>query len=148
MATEAEIDAYVNTQLSISDARTKNAIADRVTKTRFPRRSAILKLQRAIRGFRLGQDPRWIAVLGLRGVGKTTMLSQLFQDIKCSEKHKIFVAIDDAIGSLGIGVGEIISSYERVLNTHFENLIEPIYLFIDEIHFDPNWSISLKAFVG
>lgn len=140
-----EIDAYVSQQMSISDVRTKNAITDRATKKKFPRRSAILKLEKLLRSFQAGQDPRWIAILGLRGVGKTTMISQLFQAIKCDQKHKIFVSIDNAKDTLEIGVMEIMQGYERQLGYNFEELTQPVYIFLDEIHFDPKWALSLKT---
>lgn len=147
MATTDEIDAYVNTQLSISDIRTKNAITNRITGLRYPRRSAILKLEKALRGFQAGLDPRWIAVLGLRGVGKTTMISQLFQIVRCPKGYKVFVAMDDAKDTLDIGIKEITQSYERTLGMSFEELTQPVYLFIDEVHFDQNWAQSLKPLV-
>ncbi|HSX29078.1 MAG TPA: AAA family ATPase [Candidatus Saccharimonadales bacterium] len=145
MATQQEIDAYVAQQMRISNIRTRNAITDRLTKERFPRRSAILKLEKLLRSFQAGQDPRWIALLGLRGVGKTTMISQLFQAIRCNPRNKIFVAIDNAKDSLEIGVSEIVQGYERYLGLNFEELTEPIYIFLDEIHFDPRWALSLKT---
>lgn len=140
-----EIDAYVAQQMAISDVRTKNAITDRVTKKKFPRRSAILKLEKLLRSFQAGQDPRWIAILGLRGVGKTTMISQLFQAIQCDPQHKIFVSVDNAKDTLEIGVTEIMQGYERQLGYSFEELTQPVYIFLDEIHFDPKWALSLKT---
>src|SRR5688500_16130056 len=145
MASTQEIDAYVEKQLAISDIRTKNAITNRITKRRFPRRSAILKLEKLLRSFQAGQDPRWIAILGLRGVGKTTMISQLYQAIVCDPRHKIFVSIDNAKDALEIGVTEIAQGYERALGVAFEELQHPLYLFFDEIHFDPKWALSLKT---
>ena len=145
MASREEIDAYVKKQLSISDTLTKNTIVDRITRKRFPRRSAILKLEKLLRNFQAGQDPRWVAILGLRGVGKTTMISQLFQSIVCDQRHKIFISIDNAKDTLEIGVTEIMQSYERVLGVSFEELQHPIYIFLDEIHFDPKWALSLKT---
>lgn len=145
MATLQEIDAYVTQQMAIADVRTKNAITDRVTKKKFPRRSAILKLEKLLRSFQAGQDPRWIAILGLRGVGKTTMISQLFQAINCDPKHKIFVSIDNAKDTLEIGVTEVVQGYERQLGHSFEELTHPVYIFLDEIHFDSKWALSLKT---
>ncbi len=145
MADTELINAYVRKQLAVSDARTKNAIIDRVSKQKFHRRSAILKLERLLKNFQAGQDPRWIAILGLRGVGKTTMISQLFQSIQCPPEHKIFVSIDSAKSDLEIGVKEIINAYEGILGKPLETLDHPIYIFLDEIHFDPNWALSLKT---
>jgi len=147
MVTDKDIDAYVRKQLAISHVRTKNATIERVSGEKYPRRSAILKLEQALRGFHAGQDPRWIAVLGLRGVGKTTMLSQLYQGIKCEPMHKVFFAIDDVKDALNIGVRELVQSYGRILAVPFEELTTPIYLFIDEVHFDANWAQTLKPLV-
>jgi hypothetical protein len=145
MANIQEIDAYIVKQMAISDVRTNNAITDRTTKKKYPRRSAILKLEKLLRSFQAGQDPRWIAILGLRGVGKTTMISQLFQAIQCDPNHKIFVSIDNAKDTLEIGVTEIAQGYERLLGYNFEELTQPVYIFLDEIHFDPKWALSLKT---
>ncbi len=145
MASNQEIEAYVKKQLAISDVRTKNSIRDRVTGKIFPRRSAILKLQLLVRNFQAGKDPRWIAILGLRGVGKTTMISQLFQSIRCEPIRKIFISIDNAKDTLEIGVKEIAQAYEKILGLAYEELEEPVYIFLDEVHFDPNWALSLKT---
>jgi predicted AAA+ superfamily ATPase len=144
MATTEEIDAYVQLQVKLGDVKAKNATTNRVTTAKYAQRSTILKLLQAVRGFQSGQDPRWIAVLGLRGVGKTTMLSQLFQNIQTDQHRKLFVALDDAKDNLGIGVREIAAAYERTLGKRFEELTEPVYLFFDEIHFDPQWALTSR----
>lgn len=147
MTDAQEIDAYIAKQIRIGDVRTKNAIIDRTTKKLLPKRSAILALKKTLRSFQSGNDPRWVAILGLRGVGKTTMISQLFQSIECDPTHKIYLSLDDAKNVLGASISEIIQGYERFLDINFEELDHPLYIFLDEVHFDPDWSLSLKTLV-
>ncbi len=133
-----EIDAYIAKQISMGDIRTKNTIMDRNTKELLPRRSAILKLEKMLRGFNSGMDPRWVAILGLRGVGKTTMISQLFQSIECNPAHKVYISLDDAKNVLGANISDI-----NGINTSGNGIGHDLRLIIDE---NPKTSYTINRY--
>lgn len=74
---------------------------------------------------------RLIAILGARGVGKTTMLLQL---AKKSTKHVLYVALDDLFFS------------DNTLYSLAEDFhkIGGRILYLDEVHKYPNWSREIK----
>ena len=92
---------------------------------------------------------RYIVLPGLRGVGKTTILFQVYDYLlnqkninpeeilyfSCEELNKI----DDC------DIFETIKFYlKKFHNTSLQTLNEKIFLLIDESHFDKDWSISGK----
>ena len=41
-------------------------------------------------------EPRWLAIAGLRGVGKTTLLAQLYTDLQLENLQKLYIPLDQA----------------------------------------------------
>lgn len=140
-----KIAIYLRNQLAQADKRLKAYTVDRQGKEYF-RRSAALVLKKYLRDYtRYGKEPRWIAVPGLRGVGKTTLLAQLYTEFKCGPNCKLYISLDEAKSVLGINLNDILTVYEEILGTVFENLQEPIYIFIDEVQYEKNWGLVLKS---
>ena len=82
---------------------------------------------------RINTKNRLSAILGARGVGKTTLLLQLANELR-SEKQVLYVALDDLFFS----------------NNSLYSLAEDFsklggdFLFLDEVHKYPNWSREIK----
>jgi len=110
-------------------------------------RSIFIRIKQLIRNFSKGQkELRIVAIPGLRGVGKTTLLAQLYLDTKLSKKQNIiFLSVDRLVNDLNLGLYEALECYQKILGTSFEELNEDIFLFLDEIHFDPKWPMVLKS---
>ena len=69
---------YVQGQIAQASHRLKGHITDPTGKI-YPQRHIYKKLEKHLDDFLAGKtEQRWIIVPGLRGVGKTTVLSQLF----------------------------------------------------------------------
>lgn len=93
-----------------------------------------------------GSEPRWVTVPGLRGVGKTTVLAQLFFSYqKRFNGRVLYVSLDDIANKLGSDLFSILDAYEELLGESFSSLKENVLLLIDEVHFDPKWQAALKS---
>ncbi len=89
-------------------------------------------------------EPRWIAIAGLRGVGKTTILAQLFSKLEVGSDKKLYLSLDQTT-SLGFSLQEILAAYEELLGTSFETLQTPILLFLDEVQYQKDWGVIVKT---
>lgn len=142
---EEEIKAYLKNRMTIGEQSLRAMTYDQ-NKFKLPRRSVALVVDMHLRNFGYGKtEPRWIVIPGLRGVGKTTLIAQLYSEIKCQEFHKIYLSLDDTSRSLGVTLNELLLAYEKILGKKFEELNNPLYLFLDEVQYDPSWAVTLKT---
>lgn len=142
--THDKVSVYLRNQLAQADNRLKAYTIDRDGKP-YLKRSAALTLEKYITNFKQGKEPRWIAVPGLRGAGKTTLLAQIYTELNCGSACKLYISLDEAQRVLGFSLNDILSVYEELLGKVFEDLTEPIYLFVDEIQYEPHWGLVLKS---
>ncbi len=91
-------------------------------------------------------EPRWIAIAGLRGVGKTTLLAQLYTDFQVKSDQKLYIPLDLA-EDLGFSLSELLMAYEKLFGTTFERLEKPIFLFLDEVQYQKNWAVTIKTLI-
>lgn len=85
-----------------------------------------------------------IEIIGLRRVGKTTLLYQIIQKLleKTEEKKILYFSFDEKSAN----IKEIIKTYEvEVLNKKIEDSGQ-IYIFFDEIQKCKDWDSQLKIF--
>lgn len=143
--THNRVSIYLRNQLSQAESRLRAYTVDGKGIPYF-KRSAALVFKKYINDFTsLGKEPRWIAVPGLRGVGKTTILAQIYTELDCPTGFKLYISLDEAIRVLGVNLTDILSVYEELLEKVFEDLDQPVYLFIDEIQYEENWGLILKS---
>ncbi len=140
--------AYVQNQIAQSKARL-TAYAQNSTGKLYPKRNAFIRIEKYIKDFLKGEEePRWIIVPGLRGVGKTTILAQSyleFVDISLDSLHILYVSIDEVKNILNATLKDVIEAYEQILGVSFEKLEKPILLLIDEVQYDEQWAAVLKS---
>ena len=76
-----KIVGYLSTQLSVASELAKNYTTDTVTGDKFLYRPIYYRLFKAVSNFVKpeGVENRLIIIPGLRGVGKTTLLFQIFE---------------------------------------------------------------------
>lgn len=114
--------------------------------SKLPRRSVALVIDKYLREFKKGKkEPRWVGIPGLRGVGKTTLLAQLYTSLSAKENHKIYISLDDASKTLGVTISEILDVYQEILGSPFESIKEPTYIFLDEVQYDKTWGVTIKT---
>lgn len=138
---------YVENQLLEQQSLLKGATQDANGKPYF-NRYMFYRLQKHLHGFlERKTEPRWILIPGLRGVGKTTLLAQLFFDAwkKVKADRVLYVSLDDVVNKLGADLYGILEALEAILHTSFAELKEDVILLVDEVHYDPKWQHALKT---
>lgn len=137
---------YVRGQLNRASSRARAYAYDSEGQER-PRRNCFVLLNKYLRNFETGQNrqSRWLAISGLRGTGKTTLMAQLYLGLLVDPQRKLFISVDHAVQLLDSSITEIIDIYEQQLGQAIESITEPIYLFFDEVQYDPKWAIALKS---
>lgn len=136
---------YLKEQIAQADFRAKAYVLDEQN-NKNPRRNCYVKLNKYLNDFLNGQtEIRWLAISGFRGVGKTTLLSQLYFEITHPEISKLFLSVDQVTQILGVSLIDVLTTYEELLGSVFERLEKPVILFLDEVQYDKNWAISLKT---
>jgi len=96
-----------------------------------------------------GIENRIIVLPGLRGVGKTTLLFQIYKYLTLTKQIEqdrvLYFSVDELKEYLGVKISEIIKVYvEDFFKTSLINLDKRLFILIDEAHFDKDWSISAK----
>ena len=136
---------YLQEQIAQADFRAKAYVLDEQN-NKNPRRNCYVKLNKYLNDFLNGQtEIRWLAVSGFRGVGKTTLLSQLYFETTRPEISKLFLSVDQITQILGVSLIDVLTTYEELLGSVFERLEKPAILFLDEVQYDKNWAIALKT---
>jgi hypothetical protein len=92
---------------------------------------------------------RLVIIPGLRGTGKTTLLYQLYLYLirkkNIPRERILFISVDD-LKSLNYDLRSCIEIYEsKILFEDLVNSKEPIFLLLDEVNHDLNWSLTLKV---
>src|SRR3989339_1611658 len=116
---------------------------------KYPQRNIYVKVDKYFRDFlhNPNAQDRWIIIPGLRGVGKTTILAQLFLNHyqEVGRLRMLYVSLDEVVNVLGSSLKDVLAAYERILGESFEKLTKPIFIFIDEAQYDPKWASVLKS---
>lgn len=94
---------------------------------------------------------------GIRGVGKTTLLAQLYcapkfisltrkeyyKNILSQDYQKIYLDVS-RFSAEGIGLTEFFNYYQEINNVRFVDLKKKLLILLDEVHYDENWGLFLK----
>jgi predicted AAA+ superfamily ATPase len=109
------------------------------------KRKFYYNLKKHVDEFLLGYgENRFVTLAGLRGIGKTTALFQIYDYLRnekeISSKKIIYIPVDE-LEYLGINLYDAINIFiEEFHETSLVNLKEKIFLLIDEAQQDKNWS--------
>lgn len=83
-----------------------------------------------------------IFVIGLRRVGKTTLLHQLIHRLlEHNERNKLFYVSLDNLALKDHTLLEIVDTFRRICSLRHN---EHVFLFLDEIHFQKDYELQLK----
>lgn len=138
---------YVQNQIAQAPHRLRGHVTD-PSGAVYPQRHIYVRLEKHLTDFIAGQtEQRWLIVPGLRGVGKTTVLSQLFLKLmgQYDSLRILYVSLDEVSGLLDASLKDVLDAYESILGQSFERLTEPIFIFVDEVQYDPKWGLALKS---
>ena len=141
------IDHLIQEQVRFADFRATSYIQS-VDGQLLPKRTLYTKIHSLWSDFYEGGDltQRWLTISGVRGVGKTTLLFQLYHAIRHnSHIDTLFISLDYSYPQFGMSIADILDAYERVNKISFSSLTRPLYVCIDETQLDPNWIETLDA---
>jgi len=128
---------------------------ERILSTRF----MFAKFKKLIEKFlnnELEEIEKIILMPGIRGIGKSTLLAQLYAIEKFlrPKDNNIFQNLNKLDERLYLDVGQLhaeqitlndfFNFYEGIKGIHFEKPDKKILLLLDEVHFDENWGLFLK----
>ena len=143
------LENYINKQIyEIPSILSRNLTSNEGIK--YNKRDDYFKIKNRIDAFlEQGADERLLILPGLRGVGKTTLLFQCYEYLfKCKNVHfkdLLYVSCDLINRIEKVDIIKIIETYvEQVHNTSLALLDHPIFIFIDEAHYDENWALNAK----
>lgn len=139
---------YVQNQLVQAPFRLKSYTQDEQGK-KYPQRNIYVKVDKYLRDFLHNSNvqDRWIIIPGLRGVGKTTILAQIFLNHhqEVGDRRMLYISLDEVVNMLGSSLKDVLSAYEKIIGASFEKLTQPVFIFIDEAQYDPKWAAVLKS---
>lgn len=115
----------------------------------YPKRDCFYEIHQYLKNYLVNNSTseRVIILHGLRGTGKTTLLAQLYLCEEMSHIHKtrkLFLSFDETVRDLNLSFRDVLDVYEEIIQTHLEKLDQPVFLFLDEVHFDEKWATLLK----
>lgn len=133
---------YLTNQIALLPSLAKQYTQGKVTRISF------LKLRSIADKFiKTGIGERIVLMPGLRGVGKTTLLFQVYNFIKNVDKDLeiIYLSCDNLTKQLNSNLQENLEVYEKkIISEPFEKLNKKIILLVDEAHYDENWQMVIK----
>lgn len=136
---------FLRDQMAQMENRARAYVFDENNKQR-PKRDIFLKIQKYVADFEETKtSARWIMLTGLRGAGKTTILSQIFHHNRNIDGYKLYLSLDQVTKIIGASLNEVLEILEQLLGFSFEQLDKPLYLFLDEIQYDEKWGVVLKS---
>jgi predicted AAA+ superfamily ATPase len=140
---------YLQRQLSDGATTLKLKAIDKNTGQPYRTRNAWVLLKMRANDFLESKkgSKRIVIMPGLRGVGKTTLVSQLYtylENTKGRNINQLYFPLDEAVERLGLSLNDVLEAYEELLGTRFEVLNKPTFIYIDEIQSDPAWPRIIK----
>ena len=126
-------------------AQKTRAIIDSSTFGTGFKRAAYYELEQSLEGFLADKafPSQWTIITGLRGVGKTTILSQLYQHPSLNACAKFYLSLDE-LHAAGASMEDVTAAIEYRLKAKLLNASSPLLIFLDEVHFLPQWSLAAK----
>lgn len=116
---------------------------------RYPTRTIFVKIKKYIEDHVARKNPnsaRWIVVPGLRGVGKSTLLAQLALPLLDNKEIAVaYFSLDEVVNAFGSDLKEVIDIYEKTKGINLATTQKTVFLFLDEVHYDPKWASFIKV---
>jgi uncharacterized protein len=141
-----QVNSYLQNQLNRAPALLRTYTQDEQG-NKYLTRNMYIRVQKLISDFIAGEkEVRIVGIPGLRGVGKTTLLAQLYLTLFPRYlKDLLYVSADQVVNELGSDLYTVLEEYQKITGIAIEKLDHDVFLFIDEIHFDKKWTAVLKS---
>jgi len=159
MANKERIESFYRLWMSEIDKLLSGYIYDEPGKPNPTRYifSHYLTLLEKFAGNRLEEIEKINLLSGIRGVGKTTVLAQLYYapkfipsyrktnygNVVLQNYEKIYLDIS-RLSAEGITLTEFFNYYQEVNNIRFVDLDKKLLILLDEVHYDEKWGLFLK----
>ena len=119
--------------------------------------SYYLTLLEKFAGNRLEEIEKINLLSGIRGVGKTTVLAQLYyahkfipsskrlnyKNVISQNYEKIYLDVS-RLAAESISLTEFFNCYQEINNIRFVDLRKKLLILLDEVHYDEKWGLFLK----
>ena len=108
------------------------------------KRDVWLDLDRYVRQFLNSYANQWLILPGLRGVGKTTLLTQLYNhsSLVARSNVKRFYLSFEQLALKGFSVNDLVEALKYLRHTYTD---QAFLICLDEVHFDSQWSLGCKV---
>ena len=159
MASRKKVETFYRLWVSEIDKLFAGYIYDEAGKPNPTRHifSYYLTLLEKFAGDRLEEIEKINLLSGLRGVGKTTLLAQLYYapkfippytktsygNLVLQNYDKIYLDVS-RLAAEGIGLTEFFNYYQEINNIRFVDLDKKLLILLDEVHYDEKWGLFLK----
>lgn len=159
MANKEKIESFYRLWVSEIDKLFSGYIYDEEGKLNPTRYifSYYLTLLEKFAGNRLEEIEKINLLSGIRGVGKTTLLAQLYYapkfipsyrktnygNVFSQNYEKIYLDVS-RLAAEGIGLTEFFNYYQEINNIRFVDLDKKLLILLDEVHYDEKWGLFLK----
>ena len=135
----------INSLLASFDQSARDA--REIARSRPFRRTSYRQLGARLVGFieQKHSRPTWIIMPGLRGVGKSILLAQLYNHPRLQKESRKFYLSLDSIANRQLNYQDISEAIESRLGCSLHDSPDRIFIFLDEVHFwGENWDLNLK----
>lgn len=148
-----DVIIYVEGLLRETKQVLEQRIRDRATAKPYPERTMHVLTEKNIREHLEGRkSANWIIIPGLRGVGKSTLLAQLYLKLLRAKEAGIASYKDillihfslDEVATIQSNIREVLEAYEKLIGINISTSKNPVFIFLDEVHYDPTWTSTLK----
>jgi len=140
----AELINYIKSN-KITGKRLDGEISDERNQ-RLPKRNAYVLLKKYANDFfTKGLQPRMIALSGLRGIGKTTLMWQTANYVYHNHTTKIFFISVDDLNRLNASLYDVINVLEKdIFHCSLNEIDSRVMIMIDEVHEAKEWQKDIK----
>jgi predicted AAA+ superfamily ATPase len=140
----AEVNQYLTEMLAQAPVSALEWM-NQNTKSSGVQRRAYLVVSQHVSQFLAGRTSKeWIVMPGLRGTGKTTMLTQLYNSPSLARHQKFYLSLDK-VKSVGGRMIDVITVIEASIGGKIEDSDSPIFLLLDEVQYLEDWALVLKT---
>ena len=117
---------------------------------KFNKRSDYTNIINYVDNFLAGETKnRFLVLPGLRDVGKTTLIYQVYEylllDKKINQQNIFYFSCDRLKRTGNEDIFDVVNYYcETYHNSLLETLSQPVFIFIDEAQYDKDWALNGK----
>ena len=86
-------------------------------------------------------ENQWLIMTGLRGMGKSTLLNQLYSNIRPNSARKFYFSFDELAEFPKASVSDFVKAVKQLKSIHPD---DAFVLLLDEVHYLPDWQIGCK----